>query len=303
MSTPWLKNALAQLAKNPVQGYGSTTSAAAEPTALAALALLVHRQPRQALPALHWLASKQLPSGAVPVLADQDEPCWPTSLALMAWRYYHAEYRDRVSSPTELPSFDRQAEMAVRWSLAMRGEIIDSDEVGHNTRLTGWPWVAGTHSWLEPTALHVIALKAAGHGEHPRVREAIQLLGDRLLPNGGCNYGNVVVLGQVLKPHPQPSGIVLLALANDDRLSPTVIAKVEATRQYLAETLSTIRSADSLSWVLLGLAAHNQDTPGADPQISAVANAEVGRGGPLYRLALLALASRRAAGPLHGPTV
>ncbi|MCA9161604.1 MAG: hypothetical protein KDA62_01445 [Planctomycetales bacterium] len=300
MSTPWLQNALAQLAKNPVQGYNATTSAAAEPTALAALALLVHRQPRQALPALQWLASKQLPSGAVPVLEEQDEPCWTTSLALMAWQYYHAEYRDRNDSPKPLPSFERQTELAVRWSLAMRGEIIDSDDVGHNTRLTGWPWVAGTHSWLEPTALHVIALKAAGHGEHPRVREAIQLLADRLLPNGGCNYGNVVVLGQVLKPHPQPSGVVLLALANEDRLAPNITTKLEKTRQYLVETLPIIRSADSLAWILLGLAAHNEDAPGTDQQIAAVASAEVRRGGPLYRLALLALASRRAAGPLHG---
>jgi len=50
---------------------------------------------------------------------------------------------------------------------------------------------------------------------HPRADEAVQLMLDRILPGGGCNYGNTIVLDQLLRPHIQPTGIVLLALAGD----------------------------------------------------------------------------------------
>ena len=33
-----------------------------------------------------------------------------------------------------------------------------------------------------------------------RTREGVRLLRDRLLPDGGCNYGNTTVLGQTLSP-------------------------------------------------------------------------------------------------------
>ena len=77
------------------------------------------------------------------------------------------------------------------------------------------PMAEGTHSWIEPTAFHALALKATARGEHPRAREAITLLLDRQLPSGGCNYGNTAVLGQMLRPHVQPTGIALLALARE----------------------------------------------------------------------------------------
>src|SRR2546428_787916 len=68
---------------------------------------------------------------------------------------------------------------------------------------------------LAATAMHVLALKAAGHRDHPRTREAVRLLIDRLLPGGGCNYGNTIVLGQELRPQLQPTGLAMLALAGE----------------------------------------------------------------------------------------
>ena len=38
---------------------------------------------------------------------------------------------------------------------------------------------------------------------------------DRQLPGGGLNYGNTYVLGQLMRPHVQPTGIALLALAGE----------------------------------------------------------------------------------------
>ena len=87
--------------------------------------------------------------------------------------------------------------------------------VGHDTTLQGWPWVVGTHSWVEPTAINVLALRSAGQAGHPRCREAVKLLLDRQLPEGGWNYGNTTVLGHVLRPQVQPTGLALAALAGE----------------------------------------------------------------------------------------
>src|SRR5207302_5660581 len=125
----------------------------------------------------------------------------PTSLAVLA----------ALAMPQN-PLLD--VERAVKWILETRGEALpQTPEMGHNTTLVGWPWVEDTHSWIEPTAMHVLALKAAGRGDHPRTREAVRLLIDRLLVGGGCNYGNTVVMDQGLRPHLQPTGLAMLALA------------------------------------------------------------------------------------------
>ena len=70
-------------------------------------------------------------------------------------------------------------------------------------------------AWLEPTAMALLALKHTGHDAHVRAREAVDLLHDRLLPNGGSNYGNTFVFGQELRPHVQPTGLALLALTGE----------------------------------------------------------------------------------------
>ena len=66
----------------------------------------------------------------------------------------------------------------------------------------GWPWVDGTHSWLEPTAWAVLALGRAGRGEHPRVAEGRALIADRAIGSGGWNYGNPSVFGAACAPIP-----------------------------------------------------------------------------------------------------
>ena len=140
----------------------------------------------------------------------------------------------RQSWPGRLPIATRRAKACatsapisrgIDWLVETRGVALErTEQLGHDSTLIGWPWVEGTHSWIEPTAWAVLALKSAGLSQHPRTREAIRLLIDRLLPDGGCNFGNTVVLGQQLLPHLQSSGICLLALAgervDDPRIEP-----------------------------------------------------------------------------------
>ena len=124
--------------------------------------------------------------------------------------------------------------------------------VGHDTTLQGWPWVVGTHSWVEPTAINLLALRSAGQAGHPRCREAVKLLLDRQLPAGGWNYGNTTVLGHVLRAQVQPTGLALAALADETDIRPKVLGSL----QWLEHTLAQRTTTASLCYALMGLAAH-----------------------------------------------
>jgi len=233
-----IQRSLVRLTALPVWGYEALVGAA-EPTAAVACALAAHGEQAAAQRAGHWLANQQSSTGAVGVSERQSSPHWATAWALLAWRL--------APAPAE---FLAQREQAVRFLLSVEGDRTPrQEEVDHDTTLAGWPWVAGTHAWLEPTALSVIALQAVGLAEHPRVREGERLLLDRILPDGGCNYGNTCVLGQTLRPHLQPTGLALWALARNHREHPRVIR----SHQWLAANLTATTSSMSLGFGLLGL--------------------------------------------------
>jgi hypothetical protein len=165
-------------------------------------------------------------------------------------------------------SFAPALRRATEWLLAARGEPLPrTAEMGHDCTLVGWSWVAGTHSWIEPTAWSVLALKAVGHGQHRRTREALRLLEDRLLPDGGCNYGNTTVLGQPLRPHVQPTGLTLLALEGEAETR-----RLRASLDYLRSALSATTTSASLSYGLLGLAAHQALPAAANDWLAAAAH-------------------------------
>jgi hypothetical protein len=182
----------------------------------------------------------------------------------------------------------------VDWLLEARGKPLEKTvQLGHDSSLIGWPWVLGTHSWIEPTALAVLALKATGHAAHARTREAVRLLIDRLLPDGGCNYGNTEVLGQILRPHMQPTGICLWALAGEADED----GRIARTRDYLAREIVSQEATASLSYGLLGLAAHGIRPPQAESLLAAAAERTLRRTPAAYRLALLALAAPHEGSP------
>ena len=270
---------LSALEKNPIIGYARDSASATEPTALAALSLIAHGRNAAVKPAADFLASIQAPDGSVGVRLKEPEPQWPTSLAVLAWQAFDKQaYADNI---------DR----GVSWISQAKGKAMEqTSDMGHNTMLVGWSWAEGTHSWIEPTALHVIALKATGHGEHPRTREAVTLLLDRQLPSGGCNYGNTMVLGQMLRPHVQPTGIALLALAGEQDQGNRIAKSVA----WLRKALTKETTPASLAWGLLGLAAHGVTVTNASNWLKAAAKHVKSHDDSPHKLALLALA---AAGP------
>jgi hypothetical protein len=278
----WLDQILDQLAAQPAIGYLAAGAPAAEPTALASLALLAHGDPPAAQAAAKALASMQHEDGAVGVRAGET-PGWPTSLAILAWKHVTSAFRDIR------PPFESNVDRAVAWLLANRGRPIErSENFGHNSELVGWAYAEGTHSWIEPTAMAVMALSAAGHRDHPATREGIAVLLDRQLPGGGFNYGNTYVLGQLIRPHIQPTGIALLALAAASQDTALITKSIA----WLRRSLDPATTPLSLAWALLGLKATGVELPDADAWLAAAAERVRSRDHSPHKLALIALAGK-----------
>jgi len=209
-------------------------------TAWAVLALEASGMDRNlSISACRHLAKKQHPDGRLTVIEDQKDPFWPTFLSILAWK--------------KIPGFENELNLAVKFLLKTTGKHmpkqIDSP-FAHDTSIKGWPWIENTHSWIEPTSLAVLALRACGYSDHERVQEAVRMILDRQLPSGGWNYGNTRVFGKHLMPIPECTGHALCALAGNTE--PDV---VRSSINYLNREVSRIRTPLALSWSIFGLTA------------------------------------------------
>ncbi|MHC1788070.1 prenyltransferase/squalene oxidase repeat-containing protein [Solidesulfovibrio sp.] len=224
------------------QGSGTRPDA----TAWAAMALFAAGQAAGVVAAARAaLAAGQLPDGRVPVLPERPEAAWPTTLAVLAWR------------PD--PAFAAQADKAAAWLVAHPGtrwKREDATVVGHDTSLAGWTWIDGTHSWVEPTSLAMLALSARPDAPRAALDEATRLLLDRQLPDGGWNYGNTRVFRNTLLPVPESTGHALTALGG--RAGPEAVA---ASLAYLAGPQCAAATPLAASWRAFGLGAYGLATP------------------------------------------
>ncbi|MGE3405267.1 MAG: hypothetical protein AB7I37_00530 [Pirellulales bacterium] len=285
----WLAAALDRLAEQPLCGYRAGDRPWTEPTALAALALLAHHRIDDAWPALKWLEYQLDDQHGVGMNIDQREPGWPTGLAVLAWRY--AISMQAPAAAEFAPTIERAVRAILSWS----GEALEPNEfVAHDCTLVGWSWIDQTHSWVEPTAIQVLALqslppqdRAAFAGLAMRRDEAIRLLWDRQLPHGGWNYGNTLVLGQELRPHLLPTGMVLLALAGENDSA----ARAEASLRYLSRELGAQASPVSLAYGLLALTAHGRRPAAADWWLQVAATRCLRKSPAPLSLSLMALAA------------
>jgi hypothetical protein len=199
--------------------------AASEALALAILALEASgTEARDLLPLRRLLTRWQSTTGAVLVDPAMPQAYWPTGWAVLAWR--------------NEPALTAPRARAIHFLRVACGTRLPRSEgqLGHDPTLVGWPWIGGTHSWVQPTSLALLALDAERGDGEDRVAEAVRLLLDRQLPDGGWNYGNTRVFRNTLRPLPEDTGYALAALR----------PHADARR---------IRAPAALAWSLLGLAA------------------------------------------------
>jgi hypothetical protein len=203
-------------------------------------------------PAIARLMADQRSDGRIGISSDHLDAFWPTSLAILALLC--------------VPGYSQYQARAIQFLLETTGRHWKksvSDPMAHNPALKGWPWIAETHSWVEPTALSMIALRAAGYAGHPRIEEATRMLMDRQLPHGGWNCGNTIVFGQELRPAPESTGTALHALAG---LIPR--EKVQFSLDYLSKEVTRLHTPISLGWSLLALNSWGVSPPNAPSLIA-----------------------------------
>jgi len=99
-----------------------------------------------------------------------------------------------------------------------RGVVIPPSTINRqNNTLQGWAWTSDTFSWVESTATCLLGLKRLAPSPRTatvtgRIREAEQLLVDRVCRGGGWNHGNSNMLGKELPAYIPTTAIALLAL-------------------------------------------------------------------------------------------
>jgi hypothetical protein len=270
-----LEGLLALLAQKqlPTGGWGALSSSsqtALEPTALACIAVssefeTVHDR------ATRFLLGVQNSNGSWPAfLGDDPNGSWVTSLALIA-------LHDKIEAvPERLKGFAWLVESAgeeSHWLWKWKFRTTDR-HVRFDPDKFGWPWVPHTNSWVVPTAFSILALKKIPctcglEAGSSRVELGIEMLLDRICPGGGWNAGNGMVYGIPLAPHPDDTGIALLAL-RDRSQEPLV----QMSLDWLERVAPTLKAPWSLAWSVLALAAHGRPVESLVQALSSFPNLE-----------------------------
>ena len=231
--------------------YRNGESFRSDATAWSILTLLFYDHKHVLLDAARArLAEVQADDGSVSINENHVDAYWPTALCVLAWGHS--------------ASNKSHSHRAVQFLLKAMGRQYRKDSshvVSHDTSIPGWAWIADTHSWVEPTALALCALRNNGFAHHQRVSDGVRLLLDRQLPSGGWNCGSTRIFGTELHLNPENTGAALQALAG------LVSAhEIQKSVDYLKKEIEYIRTPIGLGWALLGLGAWGE-APQASPDL------------------------------------
>jgi len=269
---------------------GDTAQTAVEPTALALLAL-PSSSVRERDAAIGFLIRTQNPNGSWPPFRGDDEGgSGLTGLALYALTCCCVE-GTMTSRAVQWLIESRGWESHWPWKWKFR---ISDRHVRFNPDKFGWPWMVETVSWVVPTAYSILALKHfRGISQQDpvqfRIRRGVEMLYDRICPEGGWNAGNGIVYGFSLAPHPDTTALALLSLLNEP---PNDF--ITTSLGWLERRAETCFAPWSLAWTILALDTFGRPTALLTDRLSSVVdNAEVN---DCATLAVVSLALRRATG-------
>jgi hypothetical protein len=131
-----------------------------------------------------------------------------------------------------------------------------------------WPWFPGAASWVIPTSFGILAFERAlrrdsGAGElRARVESGRKYLLQHMCADGGWNHGANLALGRDGDSYPETTGIALLALGGA-AADPAAKAKIERGKAAAKRHLASCRTAEGISWLRMGLAAHGENAASA----------------------------------------
>lgn len=227
---------------NPEGGwsYYPGQASSVEPTCLSLLALNLPNDNEVAAKAIQFLSQAILPGGTVCQPGGRLEAVWPTALVLYSFQ--------KLGLDSTLAPSMCGALLKIKGMTTTNPKAMEIHGRGIDLTKEGWPWTIGAFSWVEPTSWAVLALMSAGLADHPRCVQGASFLSDRILENGGANYGNKVVLGKHLDPVPIPTALTLVGLQNTPISDP-----IRKSIHYLASILANPDDLQNVAWSLLAL--------------------------------------------------
>jgi hypothetical protein len=190
---------------NPDGGlpYSPGMPSFSEPTLLMILGLIAAGADEAAQPLVAWTLKARNSNGSIGLNREfPNEGIWNTALLAIAMHQagHNSERDSAIDFLIKLQSI----------------KIPRHQDNDLNTMLIGWPWVANTFGWVEPTSWALLAFALAGKSDHPRAVEGRRLLEDRCLPEGGWNYGNKIVFNHTLMPFWDTTALATLALGDSN---------------------------------------------------------------------------------------
>lgn len=250
-----LPNAFEFLLKTQVEdgGWGYTLGdrGTVEPTAAVLWALRNIPEASLAVQkAASWIVGFQNADGGWGICAEDAESGWQTAWAVFAL--------NQVNLGNEAC---RKAEQWLLRSDVMQytdSELLAAGEkvAQIDFSLRGWPWLPGESSWVEPTALAVLALQGNSSlaGVNERLDEAVRYLRDRRCAGGGWNVGNPAMFEASLPARVTPTSLAILALT---KIAPKEILPEDI--QTLQTEIMVDRGSQSIAWGLVALHALGEE--------------------------------------------
>ena len=256
---------LLETSQNPDGGWGYFPGKQSwlEPTAYSLLALQGTSGSEAALDrGWRLVRSWQLPDGSVRPGVEIADGTWVTALLVTLACIRGVQNEDVARSVAWLLRVVGAEHNLLMRTFSYFNLLKTKLDVSHQ----GWPWRNGNASWIEPTALTLVALKKASNrfpsGElNHRVREGEELLLARRCSDGGWNCGNPNVLNFNLPSYPESTGLALIGLQG--RPANELAAPLKAARRFRAETKSSLAKA----WLAIALRLQGEN-PEAPPDDS-----------------------------------